>query len=310
MARRVRHVVLQDHFRPPLGARRHWHAFHNAWATYLSSDLNRQLPEGYFAEPNVQFGIEIDVAVYEEADFPMNPALSGTGPDGWIVPAPTQTIPLPLITDVVEVLVFDREERPTLAGAIELVSPANKDRPDHRDAFVTKCAAYLQQGLGLAIVDVVTGRRFPWHEALLKRRARRRTISLDADLYATSYRPVDRDGQPSLDIWRRAWRSGSRCRACRSGCEARFVCTSTWTRPTTAPAASNGSPSGRTQIAVAADRSSRACWAAPITPPSCGSRRGRGRAGREPAAVRAIGYAAGRGASIAGRDDSAWPAST
>jgi hypothetical protein len=51
----------QDHFRPPLSARRHWHAFHNAWATYLASHLNETLPEGYFAEPNVQFGIEIDV---------------------------------------------------------------------------------------------------------------------------------------------------------------------------------------------------------------------------------------------------------
>src|SRR5207237_2747385 len=50
-------MALQDHFHPPLSLRRHWHAFHNAWATYLSSDLNRQLPEGYFAEPNVQFGI-------------------------------------------------------------------------------------------------------------------------------------------------------------------------------------------------------------------------------------------------------------
>ena len=60
-------MVLQDHFRPPLSIRRHWHAFHNAWATYISSDLNQRLPEGYFAEANVQFGIEIDVATFEEA---------------------------------------------------------------------------------------------------------------------------------------------------------------------------------------------------------------------------------------------------
>ncbi len=44
---------LLDHFHPPLSSRRHWHAFHNAWATYIASDLNRKLPEGYFAEPNV-----------------------------------------------------------------------------------------------------------------------------------------------------------------------------------------------------------------------------------------------------------------
>jgi hypothetical protein len=50
-------MVLLDHFRPPLSSRRHWHAFHNAWATYLATDLNQRLPAGFFAEPNVQFGI-------------------------------------------------------------------------------------------------------------------------------------------------------------------------------------------------------------------------------------------------------------
>jgi len=33
-------------------------------ATYIASDLNQRLPEGF--EPNVQFGIEIDVATFEE----------------------------------------------------------------------------------------------------------------------------------------------------------------------------------------------------------------------------------------------------
>jgi hypothetical protein len=113
-------MPLQDHFHPPLSARRHWHAFHNAWATYLASDLNRRLPPGYFAESNVQFGIEIDVAAFQEA-----PNSAG---ESWQPPRPTHTIPFPLVTDTVEVLLFRDEGGPTLAGAIELVSPANKDR--------------------------------------------------------------------------------------------------------------------------------------------------------------------------------------
>src|SRR5262245_23018148 len=64
----VRIMALQDHFRPPLSVRHHWHAFHNAWATYISSALNQRLPEGYFAEANVQFGIEIAVPTFEETD--------------------------------------------------------------------------------------------------------------------------------------------------------------------------------------------------------------------------------------------------
>jgi len=70
-----RAMALQDHFHPPLSTRRHWYAFHNAWATYIAADLNHRLPEGYFAEPNVQFGIEIDIATFEEdaQHFPSSP---------------------------------------------------------------------------------------------------------------------------------------------------------------------------------------------------------------------------------------------
>src|SRR5687767_6832109 len=131
-------MPLQDHFKPPLSLRRHWHSFHNAWATYISSDLNARLPEGYFAEANVQFGIEIDVVAFEEAGPPGSGHHSGATAV-WTAPPPTLTVPLPVITDIVEVLVFNQEAGPTLAGAIELVSPANKDRPAHRDAFVSKC---------------------------------------------------------------------------------------------------------------------------------------------------------------------------
>jgi hypothetical protein len=191
-------MVLHDHFRPPVGLRRHWHSFHNAWSTYIASHLNQHLPEGYFAEANVQFDIEIDVATYEEG--------AGTHIDsdaGWRAPAPTQTVPISLIGDVVEVLVFDQEGGPTLAGAIELVSPANKDRPEHRDAFVSKCAAYVQQSIGLVIVDVVTTRRANLHRSLLARLGEHGTESLDAPLYAAAYRLVERAEQPNLDIWYR-----------------------------------------------------------------------------------------------------------
>jgi hypothetical protein len=189
-------MPLRDHFRPPLSIRRHWHGFHSSWCTYLASHLNELLPEGYFAEPNVQFGIEIDVASWEEA------GLSGAAPAStWSAPAPTQTIPISIITDVVEVQVFDREGGPTLAGAIELVSPANKDRSEHRDAFVSKCAAYIQQGVGLIVIDVVTARRARLHEDLLARVHGVAEVPLDADLYATAYRPLKRDDQVNLNVW-------------------------------------------------------------------------------------------------------------
>jgi hypothetical protein len=198
-------IALLDHFRPPLSVRRHWHAFHHAWATYLASDLNQRLPEGYFAEPNVQFGIEIDVASFEEPAHHA-PLAQGAGDlvvrlqDVTTASAPTLTIPIELADAVVEVLIYSKEGGPTLAGAIELVSPANKDRAAHRDAFVTKCAAYLQQGVGLVVADVVTDRRANLHDELMARLASK-ALPWAAELYATAYRPVVREGQTSLDIW-------------------------------------------------------------------------------------------------------------
>ena len=209
-------MILQDHFRPPLNVRRNWHAFHNAWATYIASDLNRQLPEGYFAEANVQFGIEIDVAAFEkvvpgatdegayESDQRSRGAVAA-----WISPAPTGSVPFSILTAFAEVLVFSQEAGPTLLGAIELVSPANKDRPAQRDAFVSKCAAYLQQGLGLIIVDVVTERRANLHKELIKHLHSQEGSASTAELYAVAYRPVTRADEPNLDIWEEPLAVGS-----------------------------------------------------------------------------------------------------
>lgn len=188
---------LQDHFNPPLSERRHWHAFHNAWATYLAASLNEWLPPGYFAEPNVQFGIEIDVAAFDET--PLVPA--GAPAATWSPPAPVQTIPFQLTSDIVEVTVYNSEAGPTLVGAIELVSPANKDRPSHRDAFTAKCATYLRQGIGLLIVDVVTERAANLHNELMAQFMAPNAPFLDAPLCATAYRPVGMNGESELEIW-------------------------------------------------------------------------------------------------------------
>jgi hypothetical protein len=55
-----------------------------------------------------------------------------------------------------EVCVYDMDRDQRLVAAVELVSPANKDRPEQRRAFVTKCAAFLQKQVSVTIVDLVT----------------------------------------------------------------------------------------------------------------------------------------------------------
>ncbi len=187
-------MPLRDHFRGLLRDRRHWHSFHNAWATYLTSALNRVLPDGYFAEPNVQFGIEIDVAAFEEDAM-------GTAMESWIPPPPSVAIPMAIVTDIVEVLVYRKEGGASLAGCLELVSPANKDRPDHRDAFLSKCASYLHQAIGLIVVDMVTERHAELHRALTRRIALAEIDVEQPPLWAASYRPAHQEDGNHLQIW-------------------------------------------------------------------------------------------------------------
>lgn len=188
-------MPLLDHFHPPLSERRHWHSFHNSWATYLSSQLNALLPSGYFAEANVQFGIEIDVAALEESG-----GVAGSLP-GWAPSPPSSSYPFEMSGVVVEVGIFSRSGGPQLAGAVELVSPANKDRPLHRDAFVSTCVTYLQAGVGLVLVDVVTERPSDFPREILVRLGAG-DPGEGSVLSGSAFRPVERDGKCCLDVWR------------------------------------------------------------------------------------------------------------
>ncbi|MBI4605341.1 MAG: DUF4058 family protein, partial [Planctomycetes bacterium] len=67
-----------------------------------------------------------------------------------------------------EVHVYDQSRGRRLVAAVEIVSPANKDRAESRRAFVTKCAALLQQNVCVSIVDPVTTRNFNLYADLLK----------------------------------------------------------------------------------------------------------------------------------------------
>ena len=70
--------------------------------------------------------------------------------------------------DEYEVRVYDSKRGRRLVAAIEIVSPANKDRPEHRRAFVAKCAALLQNRVSVTIVDLVTTRNFNLYHELLE----------------------------------------------------------------------------------------------------------------------------------------------
>lgn len=197
-------MPLLDHFHPPLAPSRQWSGFHSAWAAAIAGSLNALLPDGYYAEPNVHFGIEVDVASLRKpgAEWPdeFDPA------SRWLPAPPSATIPFAVATDEVEVLVFETSAGAVLTGAIELVSPANKDRASTRDDFNAKCQSYLKVGIGVLVVDVVTKRWADLHAELIGRLDHAELVAPIRSLAATSYRPSPGE----LAIWRELLAVGSR----------------------------------------------------------------------------------------------------
>ena len=92
-------------------------------------------------------------------------------------------------------------------AVIELVSPGNKDRPEKRNAFVGKCAALLQKGVAVSIVDVVTTRQFNLYAELMAF-VGQSDPTMRADqphLYAASCRWVRREPRALLESWRQEY---------------------------------------------------------------------------------------------------------
>src|SRR5262245_29367068 len=164
-------MPLLDHFHPPLFPMRTWESFHAFWATAIAAQLNQSvLPAGYFAETQVHVGsrVEVDVGTLEGAAGKPAP---GNGPVAtlaatWAPPAPTLVMPA-AFPDEIEVQVLGGPTGAHLVAAIELVSPGNKDRDEARRAFAIKCASYLQAGVGLIVIDVVTERLANLHDVLV-----------------------------------------------------------------------------------------------------------------------------------------------
>ncbi len=206
-------MPLRDHFRSPLDDLTAWEGFHGQWPAMIVLALSRKLPRRYAAAPRVHSGssIEIDVATYEKDDPgpPTPDADPGNGGGGvatavWAPARPT----LAVMTDLpapeeYEVRVYDSKRGRRLVAAVEIVSPANKDRPEHRRAFVAKCAALLQERVAVAIVDLVTTRNFNLYGELLELIGRT-DPSLGAEpppLYAVACRGTKKGDGWLLETW-------------------------------------------------------------------------------------------------------------
>ena len=219
-------MPLYDHFRSPLWTEHAWTSLHGSWAVSLMSHLNRVLPRHLLAEVNVKFGggLGADVAEFDRGSGPERNGVASPGPDAGgggtavAVAAPATYAPpvadlsIPVtFSDEVEVMVFDVRGVRRLAAVIELVSPANKDRPAERDAFAHKCLGYLKAGVGLVVVDIVTTMHFNLHDEVVRagRFDKRFLMPGGPGTYAVAYRPIYRDKRNVLDVWRHELRVGA-----------------------------------------------------------------------------------------------------
>jgi hypothetical protein len=201
-------MPLLDHFHPPLSSARHWEAFHARWAAAIADSLNDNLlPAGYYAEVQVHVGSRVEVDVATFGNGTATPAGTSGGPAAavatraWAPPAPALLLPA-LFPDSLEVLVFNKEGGPTLVAAAEMISPGNKDRPEARRAFAAKCASYLQQGIGLMTVDIVTSRQANLHNELVALMELGAEYRLPGEpLQAVSYRPVRPTAADQIEVW-------------------------------------------------------------------------------------------------------------
>ena len=205
-------MPLRDHFRPPLDDAHSWEELHGQWPAVIVQHLRKQLPAGYVAAPQLHAGsrVEIDIATFHEDDPPSRPT-TDEGDGGVAVAVAVWTPPRPSVAvettlsdyDEYEVRIYDTKRGRHLVAAIEIVSPANKDRAEHRNVFIAKCAALLQKGVAVSIVDLVTVRHFNLYADLLGLIGHSDpTLGVEPpDLYAASCRWVRRGKRTILEAW-------------------------------------------------------------------------------------------------------------
>jgi hypothetical protein len=202
-------MPLLDHFRPPVSKLASWEGFHGLWPGIIVQQLHPKLPAEYTAEPRIHLGtyFEVDVSAFESDLLRRAPAADregGVAIATWAPPEPTLAVDAdPSEQYAYEVLVYDQQRGRVLVAAVEIVSPANKDRPESRRALVTKCAALVQQGVCVSIVDLVTTRQFNLYVDLLESIGQSDPdFAVDtAATYAVTCRGRKVGDQPRFESW-------------------------------------------------------------------------------------------------------------
>jgi hypothetical protein len=211
-------MTLRDHFHPPLKNRPAFSSLHAMWSSQIVSRMNLQLlSDDYVCQSELKLGptIEVDVAALETGTADRQAAVDDSpGNEGGLAVAVdrrTFSATAPKLSadisvfdpDAFEIRIFHDIGEWKLVAAIELVSEANKDRPDTRRALATKVAGYIQKGVSAVVVDVVTNRSANFHAEIseVMRWPDELSWESDTELSAVAYRTLRKGNQVRLDVW-------------------------------------------------------------------------------------------------------------
>ncbi|MCI0462259.1 MAG: hypothetical protein L0Z62_35345 [Gemmataceae bacterium] len=200
-------MPLLDHFRGALSKGRPWDSVFAVWASSIIRALNPYLPREYTALPHLRFATRTTAEVEEPRDGD-----SGAPSAVWAPEPPTLEAPADwLATDTLEVQVFNREGWRRLAAVVKFVTPPDKDHDSRRRAFASRCASYLQQSIGLVVVDVVTTYPANLHHELLRLLGKSEPLNTPAlaGLYVVAYRTRVGADQTRLEAWEELLALGS-----------------------------------------------------------------------------------------------------
>jgi hypothetical protein len=203
-------MPLRDHGREPLSARLPYSSLLHAFACAIADELCVVLPEPLLAAEFIH-GKNKPFIDIEESPPDSGPVADAAPFLSWQAPMPDRTFPGNL-PEQFEVAVYTRESPWQITAAVFLVGPNNKHEPQGGQAFATKVAACLHDGIAVTILDVVTTATTNLHNEIcrLMHIGEDACLKFDPPLYAASYRPVIRESRSELDLWTASFGVGDR----------------------------------------------------------------------------------------------------
>jgi hypothetical protein len=140
-----------------------FHAFHTTWVAEIQNALNKGLlPEGYYALAEQHAGRFItDVLTLHASPpptEPLPPLPPATG--GILLAEAPPRVQRQQVFEAVELarrrsLAIRHISGHRLVALLEIVSPANKDRPESVEELATEAASALNRGVHLLLVDLI-----------------------------------------------------------------------------------------------------------------------------------------------------------